>query len=76
MNPEQALDRALSRRNNEDRFENYGVPFQIKVRNTFLRLARENPKRIIVLHGDSDKNRLANDVFSHVKEYIANKSTN
>ena len=76
MNPEQALDRALSRKNNEDRFENYGVPFQIKVRNTFLRLAEENPKRVVVLQGGSDKNQLANDIFSHVKEYITNKNAN
>ena len=75
MNPEQALDRALSRKSNEDRFENYGVPFQIKVRDTFLRLAKKNRKRIIVLEGNSDKNQLANHVFSHVKEYIANKNT-
>ena len=76
MNPERALDRALSRKNNEDRFENYGAPFQIKVRNTFLRLAEENPKRIIVLEGDRDKNQLANDVFSHFRKYITAKSAN
>ena len=76
MNPEKALDRALSRKNNEDRFENYGIPFQIKVRNTFLRLAEENPKRIIVLKGESDKNQLAKDVLSHVKKYIRNKIAN
>ena len=76
MNPEKALDRALSRKDNEDRFENYGIPFQIKVRNTFLRLAEENPKRIIVLKGESDKNQLANDVLSHVKKYISNKIAN
>ena len=73
MNPEQALDRALSRRNKEDRFENYGVPFQIKVRNTFLRLAEETPERIIVLAGDIDRDQLANDVFSHVEKYITSK---
>ena len=76
MNPQKALDRALSRKNKEDRFENYGVPFQIKVRDTFLRLAEENPKRIIVIEGDSDKNQIANDVFSHVQKYIINKISN
>ena len=69
MKPQKALDRALSRKNKEDRFENYGVPFQIKLRDTFLRLAEENPKRIIVIEGDSDKNQIANDIFSHVQKY-------
>ena len=76
MKPQKALDRALSRKNKEDRFENYGVPFQIKLRDTFLRLAEENPKRIIVIEGDSDKNQIANDVFSHVQKYIINKISN
>ena len=76
MNPRKALDRALLRKNKEDRFENYGVPFQIKVRDSFLRLAEENPKRIIVIEGDSDKNQIANDIFSHVQKYIINKISN
>ena len=76
MKPQKALDRALSRKNKEDRFENYGVPFQIKVRDTFLRLAKENPQRIIVIEGDSDKNQIANDVFSHVQTYIINQISN
>ena len=76
MKPQKALDRALSRKNKEDRFENYGVPFQIKLRDTFLRLAAENPKRIIVIEGDGDKNQIANDVFSHVQKYIINKISN
>ena len=63
-------------KDNEDRFENYGVPFQIKVRNTFLRLAEETPERIIVLKGDVDKDQLANDVFCHVEKYIKNKISN
>ena len=76
MKPQKALDRALSRKNKEDRFENYGAPFQIKLRDTFLRLAAENPKRLIVIEGDGDKNQIANDVFSHVQKYIINKISN
>ncbi len=76
MNPEQALDRALSRKNNEDRFENYGVTFQRKVRDNFLRLAQENPNRIIVLEGNSDKDSLASDVLSHVEKHITNRIYN
>jgi dTMP kinase len=76
MNPKQALERALSRKNNEDRFENYGVPFQIKVRNNFLKMAKENPKRIVVLEGNNDKDQLADDVFRHVEKHITSKISN
>ncbi len=76
MDPKQALDRALSRKNNEDRFENYGVPFQIRVRDNFLKMAKENPERIVVLEGSSNRDQLANDVFSHVEKHITNKISN
>ena len=76
MNPKQALERALSRKNNEDRFENYGVHFQTRVRKTFLKMAEENPGRIVVLEGSSDRDQLANDVFSHVEKHINSKISN
>ena len=36
MEPEIALERALSRSTEEDRFENYGISFQRELRKTFL----------------------------------------
>ena len=76
MDPKQALDRALSRKNNEDRFENYGVSFQSKVRNTFLKLAEENTERIIVIEGNNVKEQLAKEIFSHVEKYISCEISN
>ena len=41
MDPEIALDRALNRATNEDRFENYGINFQRQLRQNFLDLANK-----------------------------------
>ena len=40
MDPKIALDRALNRANDEDRFENYGINFQRQLRQNFLDLAK------------------------------------
>ena len=42
MDPEIALDRALNRANDEDRFENYGISFQHQLRQNFLDLANKH----------------------------------
>lgn len=46
----------------EDRFESFGVPFQEKVRQGFLDLAREHPARIMVIDGDRPESEVAADV--------------
>ena len=46
----------------EDRFESFGLPFQAKVRQGFLDLAREVPHRITVIDGDRPEFAVAADV--------------
>tara|TARA_B100001250_G_C19464446_1_gene641675 strand:- start:48 stop:680 length:633 start_codon:yes stop_codon:yes gene_type:complete len=70
MDPQKALKRALSRKTNEDRYENYGVSFQNNVRNTFLKLAKEHPERVVIIEGNNDKDKLATEVYSHVNKFI------
>ena len=54
MAPEAALGRGLARRSGEDRFEEFGLPFQHRLRDGFLALARDMPNRIRVIDGDAD----------------------
>ena len=46
MEPEIALERALSRSTEEDRFENYGISFQRELRKNFLDIAHKHSDRI------------------------------
>ncbi|CUH40575.1 Thymidylate kinase [Jannaschia seosinensis] len=54
MDPDVALTRGLARQSGEDRFEEFGLPFQNKLRQGFLALARDFPDRIRVIDGMAD----------------------
>ena len=66
MDPEIALDRALNRATNEDRFENYGINFQRQLRQNFLDIANKNSDRIKIIDG----NRSPQQVAAHIIESV------
>ncbi len=52
LDPNIGLTRALERSNTEARFEEFGLEMQIKLREGFLNLANEFPKRFMVVDGN------------------------
>ena len=62
VNPKVALARGLARNSGEDRFEDFGLEFQEKLRAGFLKLALEYPQRCRLVDG----NRPAETVFADV----------
>ena len=54
MDPATALERGLARRSGEDRFEDFGLPFQETLRHGFLALARAEPHRCVLIDGNRD----------------------
>ena len=62
VDPRVALTRGLARNSGEDRFEDFGLEFQEKLRAGFLKLAEEYPQRCHLVDG----NRPAEDVFQDV----------
>ena len=67
INPEISLKRAKSRKIVEERFEDFGVDLQMKMRKGFLELAEEFGNRIEVVNGQQSIEKLAQDIFSLVK---------
>lgn len=59
VDPKIALARGLARNSGEDRFEDFGLVFQERLRDGFLKLADECPGRCIVVNG----NRVTEEVF-------------
>jgi dTMP kinase len=59
MEPEVALTRGLARRSGEDRFEEFGLPFQKKLRNGFRALATEAPGRCVLIDASQDADTIA-----------------
>ena len=66
MEPEIALRRALRRSTKEDRFENYGISFQHKLRKNFLDIAHKHSDRIRIIDG----NQTPEDVAAQINESI------
>ena len=62
VDPEVALARGLARNSGEDRFEDFGLPFQQKLRTGFLALAAQYSQRCRIIDG----NRTLEAIFADV----------
>ena len=71
INPEISLKRAKSRKTVEERFEDFGVDLQMKMRKGFLELAKEFSNRIEVVNGQQSIDKLAQDICSLVKAKLS-----
>ncbi len=67
MDPETALGRGLARQSGEDRFEEFGTAFQIRLREGFRRLADEFPERCRLIDGGRGIDAVAADVLAQVQ---------
>ena len=71
INPEISLKRAKSRKTVEERFEDFGVDLQMKMRKGFLELAKEFGNRVEVVNGQQSIDQLAQDICSLVKAKLS-----
>ena len=62
MDPEAALARGLARQSGEDRFEDFGLGFQLALRAGFLALADEYPDRCHLIDGNRPVDAVAAEV--------------
>lgn len=67
MDPAHALARGLARRSGEDRFEDFGLPFQETLRHGFLQLVHAYPDRCVLIDG----HRPAEDVAAEIAAQTA-----
>ena len=67
MDPEIALNRALSRSTEEDRFENYGIDFQRELRKNFLDIAYKHSDRIRIIDGNQSQEDVAAQINESIK---------
>lgn len=67
VDPKVALARGLARNSGEDRFEDFGLDFQEKLRAGFLKLAKEYPNRCIIIDGNRAPDAVFQDVLAQVQ---------
>ena len=70
MDPEIALERALNRATNEDRFENYGINFQRQLRQNFLDLANKHSGRIKIIDGNRSPQQVAAQIIESIETLV------
>ena len=71
IDPEISLKRAKSRKTVEERFEDFGVELQMKMRKGFIELAKEFSNRIEVVNGQQSVDGLTKDICSLVKAKLS-----
>jgi len=75
MDPEMALRRGLARKSGEDRFEDFGADFQIKLRAGFLDLAAQFPHRCYLIDGNRPIDEVAAEVARRAEEALDRQAT-
>lgn len=71
MDPETGLSRAKGRQTSEERFEDFGLELQQKMRTGFLALAQEFSSRFRVIDGDRPVDAVAADVLAQTQASLA-----
>ena len=70
LDPTLGLSRAKARKTVEERFEDFGVALQEKMRIGFLKLAEQYANRFRVIDGLRDIDDIAEDVFNVVQRHL------
>ena len=70
LDPETGLRRALSRRGSEERFEDFGLDMQIRMRRAFLDLAKDHPERFRPIDGSGGKDAVADLIDAELAEVM------
>ena len=71
---ELGLKRALGRGKGKDRMEREKIRFHQNVRNTFLKLARAEKRRFIVLDGRKERTEIQRQIISELNERLSGGS--
>ena len=71
MDPELGHRRAKARNTKEERFEDFGVDLQRRMRAGFLQLAKEFPDRIRIVNGNQSVEDLSEEIYEVVQETLS-----
>lgn len=71
LDPAEGLARAKGRQGTEERFEDFGLGLQEKMRAGFLALAQEFSQRFVTIDGNQDQNAVSADIKDAVEKALA-----
>ncbi|MBU2981721.1 dTMP kinase [Lentibacter algarum] len=70
MDPSTGLSRAKARQTSEERFEDFGLELQVKMRAGFLELAKAEPERFAVIDASQNIDTVASDTLKALKAVL------
>ena len=70
MDPKAALARGLARKSGEDRFEDFGLDFQHRLRDGFKALAKSEPKRCLLIDGNREIDAISAKILTLALEVL------
>ena len=72
IDPTKSLNRGLSRKSDEMRFEKFGLEFQTTARNGYISLAKTE-KRYLLIDGNNSKDKVHQMIWNKVSEFLSLK---
>ena len=72
IDPTKSLNRGLSRKSDEMRFEKFGLEFQTTARNGYISLAKTD-KRYQLIDGNNSKDKVHQMIWNKVSEFLSLK---
>ena len=72
IDPTKSLNRGLSRKSNEMRFETFGLEFQTNARNGYISLAKTE-KRYQLIDGNNSKDKVHQMIWNKVRKFLSLK---
>jgi dTMP kinase len=70
MDPDAALARGLARKSGEDRFEDFGLDFQHRLRDGFKTLAKSAPDRCLLIDGNRPIDEISPEILTRTQEIL------
>jgi len=70
MDPEAALARGLARESGEDRFEDFGLNFQRRLRTGFKGLVKSAPNRCVLIDGNRPIDEISSEILKLAREIV------
>lgn len=70
MDPDAALARGLARKSGEDRFEDFGLDFQHRLREGFKDLSKSEPDRCVLIDGNRPIEKISSEVLNLALEML------
>mgnify|MGYP001253209490 CR=1 FL=1 len=70
IKPEIGIKRSKSRVNNELRYENMPIDYHKKINSSFLKIAKKNLKRFVVIDASKDKDQISQLIWETVKNRL------